>query len=370
MRSQVSRPLADPRTRSYICWPSPGKPGYPFRLTILTASARGTPILADLKPGGRFVATDLYEAGGTALIAKRMLEPACSKEAPSPSQDERLPKKPHALKETPGQQVVHGKSNPIKETAAPSDSQGNLAPEGCVVKVAGHNTQNFAVPRGCLTARKPRLPPWIRKRSRQATWFDSIRGPARRSGNARDAGPLLRQLSARGLATIVALLTDGRFSGATHGLMAGHVAPEAANGGPIAAVRDGDKITFDLPKRTLSVDPDRRRNSEAHDQLEGAEAAIYAWRFRKIRGAGFLFIAGRHHHGAGKFCIGTTLRFLRGELYEADRCGNTLRNAHAPGVKHIFGYPGGAILPVYDALGKSKLHHNSGSPRAGRNPHG
>ena len=213
-----------------------------------------TPILADLKPGGRFVATDLYEAGGTALIAKRMLEAGLLQGSSVTVTGRTLAEEAARAKETPGQQVVHGKSNPIKETGGLVILKGNLAPEGCVVKVAGHNTQNFSGPARVFDTEEAAFAA-VDKGKIKAGDVVVIRYEGPRGGpGMREMLAVTAAIVGAGLGDDVALLTDGRFSGATHGLMAGHVAPEAANGGPIAAVRDGDKITFDLPKRTLSVD--------------------------------------------------------------------------------------------------------------------
>jgi dihydroxy-acid dehydratase len=213
-----------------------------------------TPILADLKPGGRFVATDLYEAGGTSLVAKRMLEAGLLRGDCITVTGRTLAEEAAQAKETPGQQVVHTKSNSLKSTGGLVILKGNLAPEGCVVKVAGHNTLNFSGP--------------ARVFDNEEAAFAAVENGQIRVGDVvviryegPRGGPGMREMLAvtaalvgAGLGDSVALMTDGRFSGATHGLMAGHVAPEAAVGGPIAAVRDGDTIVFDLPKRTLNVE--------------------------------------------------------------------------------------------------------------------
>jgi dihydroxy-acid dehydratase len=159
-----------------------------------------------------------------------------------------------SAKETPGQQVVRGKSNPIKETGGLVILKGNLAPEGCVVKVAGHKTLNFSGPSRVFDSEEAAFAA-VDQGKIKAGDVVVIRYEGPRGGpGMREMLAVTAAIVGAGLGDDVALLTDGRFSGATHGLMAGHVAPEAANGGPIAAVHDGDKITFDLPKRTLSVD--------------------------------------------------------------------------------------------------------------------
>jgi len=227
--------------------------GLPLSIDDFDRISSRTPILADLKPGGRFVATDLYAAGGTPLVAKRMLEAGLLQGSCITVTGRTLAEEAADAKETPGQQVVRGKNNAIKETGGLVILKGNLAPEGCVVKVAGHKTLNFSGPARVFD-------------SEEAAFAEVDQGKIK-SGDVvviryegPRGGPGMREMLAvtaaivgAGLGDEVALLTDGRFSGATHGLMAGHVAPEAANGGPIAAIRDGDKITFDLPKRTLSV---------------------------------------------------------------------------------------------------------------------
>ena len=228
--------------------------GLPLSIDDFDRISSRTPILADLKPGGRFVATDLYEAGGTALIAKRMLEAGLLQGSSITVTGRTLAEEAARAKETPGQQVVHGKSNPIKETGGLVILKGNLAPEGCVVKVAGHNTQNFSGPARVFDTEEAAFAA-VDKGKIKAGDVVVIRYEGPRGGpGMREMLAVTAAIVGAGLGDDVALLTDGRFSGATHGLMAGHVAPEAANGGPIAAVRDGDKITFDLPKRTLSMD--------------------------------------------------------------------------------------------------------------------
>jgi dihydroxy-acid dehydratase len=213
-----------------------------------------TPILADLKPGGRFVATDLYAAGGTPLIAKRMLEAGLLQGNCITVSGRTLAEEAAGAKETPGQQVVRGKGNPIKETGGLVILKGNLAPEGCVVKVAGYKTLNFSGPARVFDSEEAAFAA-VDQGKIKAGDVVVIRYEGPRGGpGMREMLAVTAAIVGAGLGDDVALLTDGRFSGATHGLMAGHVAPEAANGGPIAAVRDGDKITFDLPKRTLGLD--------------------------------------------------------------------------------------------------------------------
>jgi dihydroxy-acid dehydratase len=213
-----------------------------------------TPILADLKPGGRFVATDLYAAGGTPLVAKRMLEAGLLDGKCVTVTGKTLGEEAAGAKETPGQEVVRGKSNALKETGGLVILKGNLAPEGCVIKVAGHKMTNFRGPARVFDSEEAAFAA-VEQGKIKAGDVVVIRYEGPKGGpGMREMLAVTAALVGAGLGDNVALLTDGRFSGATHGLMAGHVAPEAANGGPIAAVRDGDTITFDLPKRTLSVE--------------------------------------------------------------------------------------------------------------------
>jgi dihydroxy-acid dehydratase len=213
-----------------------------------------TPILADLKPGGRFVANDLYAAGGTALVAKRMLEAGLLKGDSLTVTGRTLTQEAANAKETPGQEVVRTKDNPLKPTGGLVILKGNLAPEGCVVKVAGHNTQNFKGPARVFDNEEAAFEA-VDKNKIKAGDVVVIRYEGPRGGpGMREMLGVTAALVGSGLGDSVALLTDGRFSGATHGLMAGHVAPEAATGGPIAAIHDGDTIVFDIPNRKLNVE--------------------------------------------------------------------------------------------------------------------
>jgi dihydroxy-acid dehydratase len=228
--------------------------GLPLSIDDFDRISSRTPILADLKPGGRFVATDLYAAGGTPLIAKRMLEAGLLQGSCITVTGRTLAEEAARAKETPGQQVVRGKNNAIKETGGLVILKGNLAPEGCVVKVAGHKTLNFSGPARVFDSEEAAFAA-VDHGTIKAGDVVVIRYEGPRGGpGMREMLAVTAAIVGAGLGDDVALLTDGRFSGATHGLMAGHVAPEAANGGPIAAIRDGDRITFDLPKRTLSVE--------------------------------------------------------------------------------------------------------------------
>jgi dihydroxy-acid dehydratase len=216
--------------------------------------SRRTPLLADLKPFGRFVATDLYRAGGVPLLVKRLAEAGVLRGDAMTVTGRTVGEEAAAASETDGQEVVRAVADPLKPTGGLAILRGNLAPEGCVVKLAG-------------TERLQQTGPARVFESEEAA-FAAVKEEALRSGDVvviRNEGPAggpgmreMLQVTAaivgEGLGDEVALLTDGRFSGATHGLMAGHVAPEALRGGPIAAVRDGDEITFDVEARRLDVE--------------------------------------------------------------------------------------------------------------------
>lgn len=213
-----------------------------------------TPLLADLKPGGRFMALDLHLAGGVGLIVRRLMDAGLiDGDAPTVS-GRTLAEETAGVQEAPGQQVVRSLDDPLKTSGGLVILRGSLAPEGCVVKVAGHKRLHHRGP--------------ARVFDREEDAFAAVQASQIQAGDVvviryegPKGGPGMREmlgvtaaLSGAGLGETVTLLTDGRFSGATHGLMAGHVAPEAAVGGPIAAIREGDMISFDIPNRRLDVE--------------------------------------------------------------------------------------------------------------------
>jgi dihydroxy-acid dehydratase len=228
--------------------------GVPLDIEDFNRVNARVPLLADLKPGGKYVATDLYRAGGIPLVARRLLEGGHLHEDAITISGRTIGEHAKEATETPDQTVVRPLANPLKPTGGLVILKGNLAPEGAVVKVAGYDTKGHTGPARVFDGE-------------EAT-FEAVRTGAIKAGDVvviryegPSGGPGMREMLAvtaaimgAGLGDSVALVTDGRFSGATRGLMAGHVAPEAARGGPIAAVRDGDVITFDLAARTLSVD--------------------------------------------------------------------------------------------------------------------
>jgi dihydroxy-acid dehydratase len=230
--------------------------------------AARTPLLCDLKPGGAYVARDLYDAGGIAVVAKRLLEAGLLHEDAQTVTGRTIGEHARAAEEPAGQRVVRPLDDAIKPTGGLAILRGNLAPEGSVVKLSGHERVHHEGPARVFESEEDAM---------AAVTAGSIRPGdvvvIRNEGPA--GGPGMREMLAvtaalvgEGLGEQVALLTDGRFSGATHGFMAGHVAPEAVAGGPIAAVQDGDTITIDVPSRRLDValsDEEIARRVDAYD---------------------------------------------------------------------------------------------------------
>jgi dihydroxy-acid dehydratase len=216
--------------------------------------SRTTPVIADLKPGGQYVANDLYEAGGVRLVANRLLQAGILHPEPMTVTGRTIGEEVATANETPGQRVVHTSDNPLKATGGLVILKGNLAPEGCVLKVAGHERM---LHRGPARVFEREEDAFAAVANRKINEGDVVviryEGPKGGPGMREMLG-VTAALVGEGLGDSVALMTDGRFSGATHGLMAGHVAPEAAAGGPIAAVREGDIIVFDVDNRELRLE--------------------------------------------------------------------------------------------------------------------
>jgi len=216
--------------------------------------ASKTPLLCDLKPGGRYVARDLHDAGGVAVVVKRLLEAGLLHEGAETVTGQTIGEHARSAQETEGQRVVRPLDDAIKPTGGLAILRGNLAPEGSVVKLSGHERVHHEGPARVFESEEDAMAA-VTARSIKAGDVVVIRneGPAGGPG-MREMLAVTAALVGEGLGEEVALLTDGRFSGATHGFMAGHVAPEAVAGGPIAAVHDGDRITIDVPNRRLDVD--------------------------------------------------------------------------------------------------------------------
>ncbi len=213
-----------------------------------------TPLLCDLKPGGQYVAPDLYEAGGVPLVLKRLRQAGVLHADAQTVTGRTVGEHADAAAETEGQRVVRPLDDPIKATGGLAILRGNLAPEGCVVKLAGHERRRHSGPARVFESEEDAMAA-VRTRSIKSQDVVVIRneGPAGGPG-MREMLAVTAALVGEGLGEEVALLTDGRFSGATHGLMAGHVAPESVRGGPIGLVRDGDQVTLDVDARRLDVE--------------------------------------------------------------------------------------------------------------------
>jgi dihydroxy-acid dehydratase len=225
----------------------------PFALDEFDAISRATPVIADLKPGGRYMAPDMHLAGGSRLLGERLREAGLLQDEMTAS-GETLFAEIDRARETAGQKVILSHDAPLKSRGGFGVLYGNLAPEGCVVKLAGHDTLRFEGPARVFDS--------------EEQCFAAVQARAIRKGDVvviRGEGPVggpgMREMLAvtaalvgQGLGGEVALITDGRFSGATHGFMVGHVCPEAALGGPIGKLRDGDRIVIDVESRAMSTD--------------------------------------------------------------------------------------------------------------------
>ena len=228
--------------------------GIPLALEDFDSISRRTPLLADLKPGGKYTAVDLHKAGGVALIVQRLEEAkrfdGNARTADGSAWSEHAKRAAAA----PGQKVVRPAADPIRATGGLVILRGNLAPDGCVLKMAGHERTFHRGPARVFDREEDAFAA-VRDRRIQAGDVIVIRYEGPRGGpGMREMLGVTAALVGEGLGESVALLTDGRFSGATRGLMVGHVAPEAAAGGPIAAVREGDSIVFDVEQRALTVE--------------------------------------------------------------------------------------------------------------------
>ncbi len=228
--------------------------GIPLSIDEFDTIAERTPIVASLKPGGEYVATDVFDAGGVALVARELKKRDLIHAGAVTVDGRSLGEVADAVVETPGQPVVVPIERPIKPTGGLAILRGNLSPDGCVVKLAGHER---------LRHRGP-----ARVFDREEDAFAAVKAGGIRPGDVvviryegPAGGPGMREMLhvtgaivGEGMGDEVALITDGRFSGATHGLMVGHVTPEAFRGGPIAALRDGDTIDLDVEARELRVE--------------------------------------------------------------------------------------------------------------------
>ncbi len=250
--------------------------GVPLELEDFHRIAKRSPIYADLKPGGRYVATDLYRAGGLALLSRRLIDAGLVHPDARNVDGRTLAEIAAAARETPGQRVVVPLDQPLKQTGGIEIIYGNLAPEGCVIKLAGHDRTSHAGPakvfeneEDCFQAvRDGRI-------ERDDVVVIRNEGPVGGPG-MREMLHVTAAIVGAGLSEHVALVTDGRFSGGTHGFMIAHVAPEAAKGGTIGLVRDGDPVTIDVATRRITLDVPEAE-LEARRAARATTASPMAW---------------------------------------------------------------------------------------------
>jgi dihydroxy-acid dehydratase len=228
--------------------------GVPLTIDDFDAISARTPIIADLKPAGRFMAVDVHKAGGIPVIVKKLLEGGFIDGSQMTPSGRTLAEEAQLAVETPGQEVIRPVSNPIRKTGGLVILKGNLAPEGCVLKVAGMEKTYHRGP-ACVFDCEHDAMRAVMSKSIKPGDVVVIRYEGPRGGpGMQEMLGVTGALYGEGLGEEVGLLTDGRFSGATHGLMVGHVSPEAARGGPIAALETGDMVVFDIQKRRLDVE--------------------------------------------------------------------------------------------------------------------
>ncbi len=228
--------------------------GVPLEIDDFQTVSERTPLLADLKPSGRFVAADMHRAGGIRLLTRRLLRGGHLDGTAKTVSGLTLKAESESAIETPGQEVIAPLDKPLKKTGGLVILRGNLAPEGCVAKISGHERLSQRGPARVFDSEEDAMTAVTEKRI-HAGDIVVIRNEGPKGGpGMREMLSVTGAIVGEGLGGSVALLTDGRFSGATHGLMLGHVSPEAAMGGPIAAVCEGDIITIDVNKRLLQVE--------------------------------------------------------------------------------------------------------------------
>jgi dihydroxy-acid dehydratase len=227
--------------------------GVPLEIDEFDRISERTPLLCDLQPGGQYVATELYEAGGVPLVLKRMREAGVlHTDAPTVT-GRTIGEHADEAEETPGQRVVRPLDDPLKATGGFAILRGNIAPDGCVVKLAGHERRVHSGPARVFDGEEAAMAAVLGKEIQEGDVV-VIRGEGPAGGpGMREMLAVTAALVGEGLGESVVLITDGRFSGATHGFMVAHVAPEAVRGGPIGALRDGDEMRIDVDSRTLEV---------------------------------------------------------------------------------------------------------------------
>jgi dihydroxy-acid dehydratase len=228
--------------------------GVPLKIDDFQRVSERTPLLADLKPAGRFVATDMHRAGGIRLLARRLLRGEHLHGKAMTVTGLTLNSEAESAVEMPGQEVIHSLEKPIKKTGGLVILHGNLSPEGCVVKISGHERSTHRGPARVFESEEAAMAAVTGKLIKSGDVV-VIRNEGPKGGpGMREMLGVTAAIVGEGLGETVALLTDGRFSGATRGLMIGHVSPEAALGGPIAALHEGDTLHIDINTRTLEVE--------------------------------------------------------------------------------------------------------------------
>ena len=257
--------------------------GIPLDIDEFGTVADRTPVVADMQPGGRFVASDIHDAGGVALVMRELLKKGLLHGDEATVDGRTIAQIAEAAVETPGQEVVVPIERPLKPTGGLAILRGTLAPDGCVVKLAGHERREHRGPARVFDS--------------ETACYEAVRAQRIKPGDVvviRYEGPVggpgmqemlsvTAALVGEGLGDSVALITDGRFSGGTHGLMIGHIAPEAALGGPIGLVEEGDEILIDVDRKALDLEvPDavvaerRARWTAPKPRYAGGVMAKYA----------------------------------------------------------------------------------------------
>jgi dihydroxy-acid dehydratase len=230
--------------------------GVPLNIDDFQRVSERTPILADLKPSGRFVAADMHEAGGNRLLARRLLELGLLHGDTITVSGKTITEEAAAAHETPDQEVIVASDNPLKKSGGIVILRGNIAPEGCVAKISGHERLTHTGPARVFESEEEAMNAVTAKSIHKGDVV-VVRNEGPKGGpGMREMLGVTAAIVGEGLGGTVALITDGRFSGATRGLMMGHVSPEAALGGPIAAIHEGDIIHIDITARKLEVDLD------------------------------------------------------------------------------------------------------------------
>jgi dihydroxy-acid dehydratase len=242
--------------------------GVPLDIDHFQTVSERTPILADLKPAGRFVAADMHAAGGVRLLTSRLLSLGLLHGGEHTVSGKTIAEEAALAKETPKQEVIVAADKPLKATGGLVILRGNVAPEGCVAKISGHERLSHTGPARVFESEEDAMKA-VTEKQIQAGDVVVIRNEGPRGGpGMREMLGVTAAIVGEGLGESVALITDGRFSGATRGLMIGHVAPEAALGGPIAAIRDGDTIHIDVTKRSIVASIDAATLAQRLSQVE------------------------------------------------------------------------------------------------------